>query len=951
MKNQFIFKTLALVLFFGLISLEIFAQGTGKIVGKVTDKKTGETLIGLNVKIVGLTRGSTTDVEGRFNIAGLAAGKYSVQFTYVGYATKTISDVIVKAGGVTTLDAVMEEGGSNQIQAVEIKATAKQESVSGLYVQQKNSAVISDGISADVIKRSPDKNTGEVLKRVSGASVQDNRFIIVRGLSDRYNAAMINNTPLPSSEPDRKTFSFDAIPSNLIDNVVISKTATPDLPGDFSGGAIQVKTRDFPDKMTFTLNYGLSYNSISTFKPFYGRQRSVTENLGFVNSNRSIPSGFPSYQSYTDLPVETKGSLSRKFSNTWGVSNLGNAAPVQNLQIVFGDSYHMKNESKFGFIISTTYRNSASISNESRNDYNEYDWNSKSSEPLFEYRDTYYNFTSTLGVLANLAYTFKGNKIAVKNIYNKSFEDSYLNRTGSYDNYTEYRNASQQEAVDKSLLNSVLEGDHLLSNKNKSKLNWNLSYSYLTNDQPDLRRLFYSKSASTLNDPNVPYTAAVPQVASASASGRFFSELGEDIWGASLNYTLPFKLNSESQLLKIGGLKQYKDRSVNARVLGYINSSSDQSVLTLPQDQLFSAQNIGPGKFYIEDITNPNNRYSGTGDLNSGYVMLNNSFKEKLKIVWGLRVENYIENLSSRDNVGKVEVNNNYLDFLPSANLTYSLNNKANLRFSYSSTVARAQFRELAPFSFYDFVTGNMKTGNVNLVRTQINNFDTRYEFYPSAGQLISVSAFYKRMKNPIESVIIDGSSAASKGMTYINAPKADIYGLEFEIRHNLAFLNEESRLLQNLTFNANTAYMKSKVEFENNPSIENNRPLQGQSPYLINTGLQYSSTKSGWQAGVLYNRIGRRLSVVGFGRMENGSFLADYPDIYEAPRNVIDMQIAKRIFRQKGEVKLNIANLLDSDNIYYQDTNKDKKYTDGDQLINSIQFGRSVSLSVGYSF
>nr|WP_242695882.1 TonB-dependent receptor [Pedobacter sp. SYSU D00873] len=936
----------------GLITLETFAQGTGKIVGKVTDKKTGETLIGLNVKIVGQTKGASTDVEGRYVISGLAAGKYSVQFSYVGYATKTISDVAVSAGVVTTLNTLMEEGGSNQLKAVVVTVTAKQESVSGLYAQQKNSAVISDGMSADVIKKSPDRNTGEVLKRVSGASVQDNRFIIVRGLSDRYNSAMINNTPLPSSEPDRKTFSFDAIPSNLIDNVIISKTATPDLPGDFSGGAVQVKTKDFPDNKTLTVNYGVGYNSISTFQPFYGRQRSVLESFGFASSSRNLPSGFPqSLERYTNLPAATKASLSNQFNNTWGVGDQGTAIPTQNLQVVFGNSYISKNNNKLGFILSTTYRTGATVSNEIRNDYNEVNWSTRTSAPLFEYSDKYYNFSSNLGVLANLAYSFKGSKLALKTLYNKSFEDSYLNRYGAYDNRTEFRRVSQQEAVDKSLINTVLEGDHLVSSKSKSKVNWNLSFSRLTNDQPDLKRLFYSKLASDMDNPSVPFTAAVPLVATASTSGRFYSDLGENVLGGSFNYTLPFKLADESQVLKIGVLKQFKDREVNARVLGYINNSSDQSLLTLPQDELFSSRNIGPDKFYIEDITNPDNQYTGSGDLNSAYFMLNNSFKQNLKIAWGLRVENYIEKLNSRTNAGKVQVDNNYLDFLPSLNATYSLNDKTNVRLSYSNTVARAQFRELAPFSFYDFITGNVKIGNVNLKRTRINNYDTRFEYYPSAGQVISVSAFYKRLNNPIESIVTIGSSAASKGMTYTNAPKADVYGLEFEIRHSLGFINENSNLLKNLTFNANTAFMKSQVNFEDILTVETNRPLQGQSPYLINTGLQYSSAKSGWQGSLLYNRIGRRLSVVGFGKVENGMFEADYPDIYEAPRNILDLQIAKRILRQRGEVKLNVSNIFDSDNVYYQDLDKDKQYSTGDQLINSIQFGRTFSLSVGYSF
>lgn len=290
---------------------------------------------------------------------------------------------------------------------------------------------------------------------------------------------------------------------------------------------------------------------------------------------------------------------------------------------------------------------------------------------------------------------------------------------------------------------------------------------------------------------------------------------------------------------------------------------------------------------------------------------------------------------------------------MPSANLTLELTPKANLRASYSNTVARAQFRELAPFSFYDFVTGIVKIGNENLKRTKISNADLRYEFYPSAGQLISVSTFYKYLTDPIENNITEGSTAVSKSMSYINAPSATIFGAEFEVRHDLGFINSSSGFLKRLIYSANAAVIKSEVEFgSESTSIKNGRPLQGQSPYLINTGFQYSTEKSGWQGSILYNRIGRRISVVGFGRYVNNNFIADYPDVYEAPRNLLDLQISKKIIKQKAELKLNVSNLLDSDARFYQDVNDDGKYaTVNDQLINSVQFGRTFSLSFSYKF
>ncbi|HEX7367253.1 MAG TPA: TonB-dependent receptor, partial [Pelobium sp.] len=424
MKYYF-FKILQISVMLIVLANAAYAQ-TGKIAGKVIDKVTGETLIGLTVGIDGTTKGTSTDVEGRFVIPNLADGKYSVTFRYLGYQTKTISGVDVKAGQVTSLNVIMEESSKQALNEVVVTATYRQATVGALYAQQKNAIAISDGISSDVIKRSPDRNTGEVIKRVSGASVQDNKFIIIRGLSDRYNNALINTTPLPSTEPDRKTFSFDIIPSSLIDNVIISKTATPDIPGDFAGGVIQIKTKDFPTTKTLEFSVGLGYNSVSTFKDFYGRSPGAKGYSSFGASEYHLPSAFPETRTrYLNKSLSERVQISKQFDNTWGVQNLGSALPSQNLSFVFGNAYNLKNEGKLGLILSANYRNSQNISPEVRNDFNEVN-DGQTTQSLFQYSDTYYNFSSNLGLLANLSYIKGKNKYALKNLLNNTFENNYL---------------------------------------------------------------------------------------------------------------------------------------------------------------------------------------------------------------------------------------------------------------------------------------------------------------------------------------------------------------------------------------------------------------------------------------------------------------------------------------------------------------------------------------------
>ncbi len=957
MKSQLTLKKFVATLILLVIATAVFAQGSGKVVGKVSNSKTGETIAGVTVKILNTSRAGSTDVTGNYNIPGLSVGKYILEFSYVGYGTKQISDVEIKNNEITSLDIILDNSEGNVLEQVVIRGTYKKESIGALYAQQKNSISISDGISAEVIKRTPDKNTGEVLKRVSGASVQDNKFIVIRGLSDRYNAALLNNSPLPSTEPDRKAFSFDIIPSSLIDNIVISKTATADLPGDLTGGAVNVKTKDFPDRKTVEISVGLGSNTQTTFKDFYGSKRTAGNYFGIKNPDNNLPSTFPKDRaSYTDLNFEQKADHTKAFKNTFGYEKLGKSLPYQNMQFIYGNSYRLSNDGKLGFIGSFTYRNSESKTNEIRNDFNGLDQGLNSY--YSQYEDNYYRFNSSIGALANVSYIKDNFKISLKNIYNQSLDQNFINRTGVLENES-LRKSTLLEVHQKRMLNSVLDGEYLMNADKQTKLSWNLSYSNINDDTPDLRQLSYVKNIAYKDDPSVPFEAAIPKgSASSEQAGKFYSNLNENIYSGALNWSQGLNLLGLAQTLKVGAFKQYKKRDMNARVLGFVNKIEDyeenKRLLQLPQDQLFAQENIAKNKFFIDDITNPTNSFEGIGDLNGGFGMLSGNVSEKLKATVGLRVENYIEKLKTGSISADVNnnVNNTYTDFLPSLNLTYELNTKTNLRFSFSNTVARAQFRELAAFSFYDFVTGNVKIGNPDLKRTRISNLDLRYEFYPSLGKLFSVSAFYKNLTDPIESNIIAGSTSASKSMSFTNAPKAYIMGGEVEIRHDLGIFNEDSELLKNLTFSANASLIKSEVNFEGKePLLENKRSLYGQSPYLLNTGLQYSS-KGGWESSIFFNRIGRRIDIVGFGNYVNGEFQDEYATIYEAPRSMLDFQLAKKIIANKAELKFNAGNILDSKVVFYQDIDKSGKYNiDSDQLINSVKYGRNFSLSFSYKF
>lgn len=928
LKYIAIIRILSLGIFFSLTTLNIFGQQTGKIAGKVTDQKTGEALIGLTVKVEGTTNGVFTDVEGRYSLGNLKPGKYDITFSYIGYKAKNIIGVEVVEGKVSALDVVMEDAGE-QLAEVVITATARQESISGLYAKQKSNISISDGISSEQIKRSPDRSTSEVLKRVSGTSIQDNKFVIVRGLSDRYNSTLLNNAVLPSSEPDKKAFSFDIIPSNLIDNVIINKTASPELPGDFAGGVVQIITKDIPDQNYFSLQAGLGYNSESTFNPYSLSDRGKYEYLGFSNEARNIPKGIPSTNRFRNYSNGEKINAGKLFANNYGLNQFGSAAPAQSYQANLGLRKSFKNEANLGLILSLTYRNGESISNSERYDY-------ESSEMQYDFNDRNYKSSSSVGALANLAYTTGKHKFAFKNLYNISSDNSYTSRSGIQFLEKDSIRGFSSDLVSKSLLNSQLEGEHKLS---AIKLNWNLNYSYSDRLQPDLKstnyRLDYDQGKTQ-------YEAIVPNgTASRTDASRFFSDMFEDSYGGGANMTLPFNFLKEKSNVKVGVFKQYKLRDFGARKFGYIQSfgSFNRDLLYLPYNQIFDTDNVNANGFVMDEGTENSDKYDAVSDINAGYFQLENKIGAKTRITWGARVEDSYQLVNTVDFSGnKLAVQNTYLDVLPSVNVTYGLNDKTNLRFSASQTVTRPELRELANFGFFDYVSKRILQGNPDLKRSQNTNLDLKYELYPGSGQLFSVSGFYKYFKNPIEQIV---SSASVKNVTFQNANSATTYGFEVEFRKRLNFLNASS-FINNLTAYTNASVIFSTVNLNSLVSEVTSRSLQGQSPYLINAGLQYSNPKNSLSFNLLYNRVGQRISEVGY---------QGYPDIYERGRNVVDFQISKKVLTGKGELRLNISDILNEKIIFYQNQDGNSIYNSAkDNLMNSATMGRGASLSFTYN-
>ncbi|MFA6058036.1 MAG: TonB-dependent receptor [Taibaiella sp.] len=931
-----------------LIGSQAFAQG--KVAGTVTDGSSSEALIGVSISLFEKggevpKAGTLTDIDGNFSFEA-QPGTYEVEIKYVGYQPKKIADILVTDNRTTNVAVTMDERKNTELDEVVIQSTLKKESVNALFTMQKNAASVSSGISADLIKRSPDRNTGEVLKRVSGASIQDGKFVIVRGLSDRYNSALINNTMMPTTEPNRKAFSFDIIPSNLIDNLVIHKTATPELPGDFAGGVIQVLTKDAPEENFLNFGISLGYNTESTFKDFKSTERGSTDWLGFESSDRKLtPSFGDNYTYYKGQTLANRINATKELPNSMKQVT-STAAPIQTYQLSWGSTKRFKNGHKLGSILAANYRKGQYVNMDAQRASVD-----RAADLKGDYIDDRYQYSVNVGALANFTYITDKSKISFKNIYNRIFDEVYYTRDGFSVSNSQQQKLYSSVPLVRGLYNGQLEGEHALG-KRKSKLTWNLNYSNLTTTQNDLRTLFYQRYAEYNNTnktwetfDNTPYSLTDRN------SRRFFSTMKDNNYGGSLSYALPFEMFDQKQTLKAGYTVLSRNRDFKSRIFNYQSadpSTFDEAKNTYGPDSILNTGNMGMNGFVLSEFTNPTDAYKVSGLLNAGYLMLDNKLSDKVRLIWGARLEQYTQKINTRNQSAVAyEKKDSYLDILPSLNLVYNLNDKSNLRLSGSRTVSRPEFWEIVPFSFFDFENNFNITGNPDLKRGNITNADLRFETYPSAGEAISATVFFKHFNTPIEASL-DPASNESDFITYINSKAATAAGIEVELRKKLSFIGD-ARLWDNLTIATNLSYIYSNVNLSNLDSVKD-RPLQGQSPYIINASLQYSSPETGFGATLLYNRIGERLTFVG----NKTRF-----DVYERGRDILDLQLSKTVFKKNGEVKLTISDILNQPYLFYQNVNDKRTYDPGDKslsLANDAIFrnyvrGTTFTLSFTYNF
>ena len=933
---------LALLFFFSIAN----SQNT-RITGKVSNEK-NEPLAGVSVKIVGQQGGGTTDVEGRYTLSLAPGKKYELEFSRVGYEAKTITDVEVTNGQLNELNIVLSvkaKEGENVV-VTSKRFTAKLETVNAAISFQKNTNTVASVISAESIRRSPDKNTGEVLKRTPGTSVQEGKYLVVRGLADRYNQAMLNGILLSSTEADRKTFSFDLFPSSMIDNIIINKAFVPELPGEWAGGLVQVNTRDIPAKSFFNIQIGTGFNTQTASNDFYSYKGGKTDILGIDDGTRGLPSGYTTKNEFKVLSLPEKIAIAKQFENTWAADKV--SSPINSsFQASGGFNVKMNNNKQLGVILGLTYNKTNRFNKLTNNGFSFSDGPTGNVlvNPEFLYDDNKYTQDVLWGALGAVTFQFNANnKISYKTIFNVNTSDYTTVRTGTLNNSRSVLDSLKGTELgfkQNMFWNSQLSGEHNLP-KAQVKVKWYGAFNILDAYIPDQRRLTYTKD----NENNRPYLANVSGVLSQQSGNRFYQFLNDYVYTAGGDVSKNFKAFDLNQQVKVGYLFQVRDRLFDSKPFSIYLPSDNEQLRLLGPNQIFSPANFGNGddnKFAFNAFDASIYRYLANNILNAGYIQFDNQFTQKFRVVWGVRVENYDQLMGSVKKWDPRHSHTEVTDFLPGVNATIKLNNKTNLRFSGSQTVVRPELRELAPFQFYDFDLNATVQGSSGLKRTKITNADIRYELYPRAGETFSVGVFYKYFDKPIEQIFQLGGGGSSI-INFANPEKATAYGAELELRKKMDF----SDALKNFTVITNLSYIKSKVS---DTKLDFNRPLQGQSNYLINAGILYDLEKAGINASVLYNQIGKRIAYVG-SATSTGSGVSEFPDTWESSRPLLDFQTTKKILKSKGEIRLSISDILNQKAYFYQNTDGNTKLNKGvDKYRFTRQYGTTFSLTIGYNF
>lgn len=906
---SFLNKLAAFAVIICSISFSSNAQSnTGKITGIVVDAKTGEAVIGANVAIKGTTNGAATDINGKFSIKGISPGTYTITVSYISYAKKVITEVSVASGETTNLNISMvpQMVGMGE---VTVTAGALSSSEAGLLAMQRKAVAFQDGLSSEFISKSGDGNVASAMKRVTGVTLMNGKDVFVRGLGNRYSNVQLNGAPVPSTSPTKKEAPLDLVSSSSVDNIVVQKTFTPEQSGEFSGGSVQITTKEFPDEQNIGFSYSTSYNSVSTFNHTLGYTGSSTDFLGFDDGKRSLPS----ILKHNRLTLENEKQVVDNLHRDWTLEDNKQAIPSQKFELSYADQFNTANL-PIGIVSNFSYKYDR-VYQPDRQYRVIQSYNREADQNILnaDYTSSMGTESATLsGMLNVFAKPNTKTKIGLKNLYSNSLDNTTQLIVGDYVNYPRDTRQTVFDFNRRSIFSTSGIFERYYEEFLQSEISVNVNYSRAKQDRPDRRTTQYNLTAD--DEYNIYFDDG--------GNTHFFSNQVDNNYTAKVDYELQPFCSIE---VKTGFSTEYKDRAFDARRLEYQNFSG-----AYPNDQKNASPDIALDPSLVQndlldlvETTQSRDSYEGEQTLFAGYFSASRNYFDNLSIEVGARIEQSVQKVTIDQNGNDQTIANvDETDILPAINVTYSASDKTNIRGAFSSTLARPEFREISDFRFQDFVGSQIVYGNPDLNRTVIHNYDLRFETYPNPGELFAISTFYKKFFEPIE---LFYRFTERTEVQYKNAAEANLFGIELENRKNIT---QQLQLVLNVSYILSETTSKEDDQFR---TANVKRPMYGQSPYTFNVGAFYTIPQWNLAFSANYNTFGERIVTVGMGRHPD--------DEYEQPFHQVE--IGAKYRTGNFTIKADIENLL----------NDHVTYKQGNIVTNKYSPGVTCNLGISYNF
>ncbi len=901
-------KTKILFILYFLYSQVFAINGQNIITGKVVDATNNEPLALVNVVVTDLKTGTSTDFDGIFYLK-LPDGKYKLEFKTMGY--EPVEKIIEVKGG-KSLHIVVEMHEAKQVlNEVVIKSVKRKNTERSVLALQKKSLSIVDGLSAQTFRTSGVGNLASAVKKIVGVSVQSGKYVYVRGLGDRYTKTILNKIDIPGLDPDRNTIQMDLFPTSILQNILVYKTFTADLPADFTGGVVNMTTKDFPANRQTSFSVGIGVNPEMNFNnDFLTFKGSKTDFLALDDGTYDVPISLNEQIPYTFDNNPKLTEITKKFDPQLAPLQK-QSLPNYNFSFYTGNRFDIGNKgNSLGYITSFSYKTTYKFyENLINNTYEKYP-----DKDTYQLESTM-NQTGSLGVtniilnaLGGITYKTKKSKYKFNILHIRNGEkDAGLFWQDVHGSDFVVFKKSYLAYTQRNITNLLFNGIHFQPEK-KYKIDWKLSYTHSGIYDKDVRSTPYrfDNNQYTILQNNQPR--------------RIWRNLTENNYVAKIDFKK--KLKNKNRLLA-GLSSTYKIRDYG--IYQYQLGLKGNIPLTGNANELLETNNVwtpdtNQGTYILnQSVYNQSNLFNAKQINLGGYISAVYNINSKLKTVMGIRLEKYMLLYTGQNIMGDLKFDNdevlNKLDFFPSVNLTYKLSDRTNLRFSYARTTARPSFKEASIAEIYDPLSNSTFIGNIFLKPSYIQNLDFRYEYYGKKTDMFAVNPFYKHFKDPIELALY---ASAPNNYTPRNLGNANVYGIELEVRKQLDFVSNK---LKNFKINLNASYINSQMEMydeeyklrlntaRTGETVSKTRALQGQAPYLINAGLVYDNKKMGLTSTLSYNTQGETLERVGGGA----------PDIYSKPFNSLNFNLIKKVGK-KSNISLGIKNILnDKQELFYK--------------------------------